>query len=118
MIDTWNHQIQPWREAHRSGEGHLYVFLGITNLETITHCEQELEVRSATHDVRGPNFSLHPSGKAGRWQTGLLFYLHLYSNQGMFSVPDVLKPSRLRPLFNSTFCISPDILEATQWKES
>lgn len=87
MTDTWNHQIQPWREARRSGDGRLFVFLGITNLETITHCEQELEVRSATHDVRGPNFSLHPSGKAGRWQTGLLLHLHLYSNQGMFSVP-------------------------------
>lgn len=32
-----------------------------------THCEQELEVRSATQGVRGPDFSLHPSEEAGRW---------------------------------------------------
>lgn len=57
-----------------------------------THCEQELEVRSATQGVRGPNFFLHPSGEAGRWQIGLLFHLHFYSNQVLFSVPDILSP--------------------------
>lgn len=57
------------------------------------HCEQEVEVRSSTRGVRGPNFPLHPSEEAGRWPTGLLFYLQLYSNQGMYSVPDSLKPN-------------------------
>lgn len=114
VTDTWNHQIHVPTDLEKA----TYMFFWELPIWKGTCCGQELKVRSATQGVRGPNFSLHASGEAGRWQTGLLFHLHLYSNQGMFSVPAVLKPSRLRPLLNSTFCISPDILEATWRKES
>lgn len=44
-------------------------------------------------------------------ETALLVHFHLYSNQGMFSVPYVPKPSGLRASLNGTYCISPEILE-------
>lgn len=49
--------------------------------------------------------------KQGDGKTALLVNFHLYSNQGMFSVPYVPKPSGLRASLNGTYCISPEILE-------
>lgn len=60
--------------------------------------------------MRGPDFSLHPSEEAGRWQNGLLVHLHLYSNGGTFGMPDVSESNGLRASLNSTY-ISPEILE-------
>lgn len=44
-------------------------------------------------------------------ETALLVHFQLYSNQGMFSVTYVPKPSGLRASLNGTYCISPEILE-------